>query len=78
MGLKSKVEKILEKIAEEAGEVLIASKNDENLSEVNSGLDLIVKIPFEDFVGYTKGCFNTIRLIVRLVILSAWDYPLLT
>ena len=33
---------------------LINSKNNESLNEVNSGLDLIVKIPFEDFVGYTK------------------------
>ena len=33
---------------------LINSKNNESLNEVNSGLDLIIKIPFGDFVGYTR------------------------
>ena len=33
---------------------LVNSENDEELREVNSGLEMIVKIPFDDFTGYNK------------------------
>lgn len=56
---------------------LINSKNNESLNEVNSGLDLIVKIPFEDFVGYTKeqikSCLTTLAVAKKKKNISAVD-----